>query len=57
MAGVHGRTGNRPVFAEIKYSNGAPVVGIAQGQAKTAMRTTHEIAGVQFGHCSRSATR
>jgi hypothetical protein len=57
MAGAQACTGERPVFAEMKYSNGAPIVGIAQGHAQTAIRTVHEIAGVQFRHCARSATR
>jgi hypothetical protein len=57
IAGAHGCPGGRPLFAEMKYSNGAPIVGVAQGQAQTAMQTVHELAGVQFGRCSRSATR
>jgi hypothetical protein len=53
LGGVRGCIGNRPVFSEIKYSRGTPVVSIAQGRADAVVRTVHELAGLGFGHCPR----
>lgn len=52
IGGAIGCLRSHRVFAEMKYSNGAPFVAIAQGRAQTALHTVHELAGVQFGHCS-----
>lgn len=51
LAGASGCASSHRLFAEMKYSNGAPFVPIAQGRAQTALHTVHELAGVQFGHC------
>ena len=51
IAGANGCAGSHQLFAEMKYSNGTPLVAIAQGRAQTALHTVHELAGVQFGHC------
>lgn len=51
VGGVSGCTGSHTIFAEVKQSNGAPFVAIAQGRAQTAMHTVHELAGVQLGRC------
>lgn len=50
-AGVRGCIARRPVFVESKYSNGAPIVGIAQGSAQTGIHTVHELAGADFKRC------
>jgi hypothetical protein len=52
VAGASGCADSHRLFAEMKYSNGAPFVAIAQGRAQTALHTVHELAGVQFGHCA-----
>lgn len=50
-AGVRGCVRRHPVFVESKYSNGAPVAGIAQGWAQTGIHTLHELAGIDFRAC------
>jgi hypothetical protein len=53
QAGVRGCLGDHRLFAEVKYNQGNPTVAIAQGQAHTVLRTVHELAGVEFGHCAK----
>lgn len=50
-AGIRGCVERRPVFVESKYSNGAPIVGIAEGWAQTGVHTVHELAGIDFARC------
>lgn len=50
--GVHGCIGSRPVYGEVKYSQGTPSVSIAQGHADTVVRTVHELAGLGLAHCA-----
>jgi hypothetical protein len=50
-AGVRTCAGDQPLFAEIKYSQGHPVVPIAQGEATTTLQTVHELIGLDFNHC------
>jgi hypothetical protein len=53
LAGVRGCAGSVPLFAEIKYSEGAPSVTIAQGRAQTRVDAVHELAGIDLGRCER----
>jgi hypothetical protein len=50
-AGAQTCANGHALFTEVKYSNGAPILRIAQGSAQTAVHTVHELAGVQFTHC------
>ena len=45
--------GVKRVRAELKYSDSGARTTIADGYATTNLRTVHELAGFDFGHCSR----
>jgi hypothetical protein len=49
QAGVQGCVRGHDLFAEAKYNAGQLNVPIAQGTAQTTVRTTHELAGFNFG--------
>lgn len=53
QAGVRGCLGDHRLFAEVKYNQGNPTVTIAQGQAQLKLRTVQELAGIEFGHCTK----
>jgi hypothetical protein len=49
IAGAQTCIGKHSLYGEIKYSNGAPTVSIAQGYAQTRVDTVHELLGVNIG--------
>jgi hypothetical protein len=55
QAGVQGCVSDHEVFAEAKYNTGQVSMPIAEGTAQTTLRTTHELAGFDFGPCDRQS--
>jgi hypothetical protein len=53
QAGIQGCLSGHEIFAEAKYSAGQlNNIPIAQGTAQSTVRTTHELAGLNFGPCT-----
>ncbi len=53
VGGAQQCVGVKRVRAELKYSDGEAKMTIADGFATTRLRTVHELAGFDFGHCPR----
>jgi hypothetical protein len=56
LAGVRGCLGTHRLFAEVKYNEGNPNVTIAQGEARTQLQTVQELAGLEFGNCTKTTS-
>lgn len=53
LVGAGGCSGATPVYGEVKYSHGDPVVSIADGRAQTRVDAFHELLGIGFRKCAR----